>query len=98
VWRSGSGGAGPRTAARAVVGFVVMGKRKKKKWGELSSAQRSAIVVGGALELVVTVVTLRDLARRPSSGVRGPKPLWVMACGVQPVGPLAYWAVGRRTD
>jgi Phospholipase_D-nuclease N-terminal len=74
-----------------------MGKSKKKTWGELSQARKSAIVVGGALELVITVMTLRDLARRPPDGVRGPKPLWVMACAVQPVGPLAYWTLGRRT-
>jgi hypothetical protein len=39
---------------------------------------------------------LRDLAKRPSAGVRGPKALWVAACVVQPFGPLAYFAFGRR--
>ncbi len=44
----------------------------------------------------MTAVALRDLARRPAEGVRGPKALWAVACFVQPVGPVAYLAVGRR--
>jgi hypothetical protein len=70
----------------------------KKTWAELSAAQRAGAVIGGALELALTAVALRDLARRPASSVRGPKALWVVACGVQPLGPLAYWFCGRITD
>jgi hypothetical protein len=44
----------------------------------------------------MTFRVLRDLARRPSANVRGPKALWVAACVVQPIGPLAYFAFGRR--
>ena len=70
----------------------------KKTWAELSYAQRAGAVIGGALELALTAVTLRDLARRPASRVRGPKALWVVVCGVQPFGPLAYWVCGRIPD
>ena len=70
----------------------------KKTWAELSSAQRAGAVIGGALELALTAVTLRDLSQRPATRVRGPKALWVVACGVQPFGPLAYWVCGRIPD
>lgn len=68
----------------------------RKRWSELSAGQRAAIVAGGAVELVLTTVALVDLARRPASQVRGAKVLWAASCFVQPVGPMAYLALGRR--
>ncbi len=69
---------------------------KKKRWSDLSPAARTAIVVGGAAEIVVTSFVLRDLVRRPSRQVRGWKPLWALGCVVQPFGPLLYLWLGRR--
>ena len=74
-----------------------MGNRaKKKSWSDLSPLQQRLVVVGGAVEAVLTTLAARDLARRPADQVRGPKPLWAATFVVQPVGPLAYLAVGRR--
>jgi Phospholipase_D-nuclease N-terminal len=70
--------------------------QNKKRWSDLTRAQQVAICVGGAVELVLTAYALRDLARRPSQQVRGPKAAWVLGFSVQPVGPLAYLTVGRR--
>jgi hypothetical protein len=69
---------------------------EKKSWADLTPTQRSAIIAGGAVELVLTVVAFRDLMRRPSQAVRGPKLLWTAAFVVQPFGPLGYLAFGRR--
>jgi hypothetical protein len=69
---------------------------EKKRWEDLTDGQKAAIVVLGAVEVVLTVVALRDLARRPSAQVRGPKVLWAGGCFVQPVGPVAYLGLGRR--
>jgi hypothetical protein len=71
--------------------------RRQRKWSELSPAARTAIVVGGAVEVVLTAYCLRDLVRRPARSVRGPKPLWVATFVVQPFGPLLYLAAGRRS-
>lgn len=68
----------------------------KKSWSDLSPRRKSLIVVGGAVELALTTAALLDLARRPSAQVRGPKAMWVLGCFIQPVGPLAYLALGRR--
>jgi hypothetical protein len=68
----------------------------KTKWSDLSPLQRRAVVVGGALETVMTFAALRDLAKRPADQVRGPKAAWVLSCVVQPIGPIAYFAVARR--
>ena len=70
--------------------------RNKKQWSDLSSTQQQAIVVAGVIEVVVTTVALVDLVRRPREQVRGPKALWALASFVQPVGPIAYLALGRR--
>ena len=67
-----------------------------KKWDDLSSGQKTAILVAASVELALTATALIDLARRPRAQVRGPKPLWALGCFVQPVGPIAYLVWGRR--
>ena len=68
----------------------------KKKWSEMTPLQQRTVYVGGALEVVLTAAALRDLMRRPAGTIRGSKAAWVLAFFVQPVGPMAYFAVGRR--
>lgn len=67
-----------------------------KSWSELSPPTRKAIVISGVLETVMTLLALRDLKDRPKGDLRGPKWLWVLLLFVQPVGPIAYFAYGRR--
>jgi Phospholipase_D-nuclease N-terminal len=77
------------------VGKVARVKRTRS-WEELSTWERRAIVVAASIELALTTVALVDLARRPTGLVRGPKLRWAVVCFVQPVGPIAYLAFGRR--
>jgi hypothetical protein len=67
-----------------------------KKWSELSSAQQRTISAVAVLEIALTIAAWRDMASRPADRVRGPKGLWALGVLVQPVGPPAYFAVGRR--
>lgn len=69
----------------------------KKRWSDYSPAARKAIVIGGVIEVLLTAFVLRDLSKRPANQVRGPKPAWCLASFVQPIGPIAYLLVGRRT-
>ena len=71
--------------------------RQKKKWSDLTPTQQKAVIAGGVVEVALTAVALRDLARRPASEVRGRKWQWVLAFAVQPFGPIAYLLRGRRT-
>jgi hypothetical protein len=73
------------------------GLRRKKRWSELTPGQKTAIVLGAVAELILTTLALRDLARRPSPQVRGWKPLWLLTFVVQPIGPILYFLVGRRS-
>jgi hypothetical protein len=70
--------------------------KQKRSWQDLTPRQRAVIVVGGAVEIVITTVALVDLARRPKRLVRGRKRWWLTGFAVQPFGPLAYLAFGRR--
>ncbi|WP_235736710.1 PLDc N-terminal domain-containing protein [Nocardioides alcanivorans] len=68
----------------------------KKNWSDLSPTQQKAVVAVAVAEVALTAWVLRDLKRRDSAQVRGPKLLWRAASAVQPFGPLGYLAFGRR--
>ncbi len=70
----------------------------KQRWEELPGWQQAGIIALGAAEVVFTAKAVIDLARRPRAQVRGPKTLWFLAFPVQPFGPVAYLAFGRRKD
>jgi hypothetical protein len=69
---------------------------RKRRWADMSGAERTAVVVLGSIELALTAVAGVDLYRRPPEGIRGPKALWWPIIFVQPVGPIAYLKFGRR--
>jgi hypothetical protein len=68
----------------------------KKRWNDLSQRQRRTVVGTGAVQLMLLVVALVDLWRRPPDRVNGPKPLWLAISFVNFVGPLTYLAFGRK--
>lgn len=70
----------------------------KRKWSDLTSGQKAAIVGLGAAQLALAGAAWIDLARRPAKAVRGPKAVWVLAIAVNFVGPLTYFAVGRLKE
>jgi Phospholipase_D-nuclease N-terminal len=68
----------------------------RKRWHQLSRRQQRAIVAAVAVQELLSAAALLDLRHRPSTQVRGSKKLWVAAAFVNFVGPLAYFAFGRR--
>jgi hypothetical protein len=69
---------------------------RKRRWSELSTGERIALVAAATAEVALTATALLDLAKRPATQVRGPKVMWALGCFVQPVGPVAYLRFGRR--
>ncbi|WP_213813891.1 PLDc N-terminal domain-containing protein [Glaciihabitans sp. dw_435] len=67
----------------------------RKKWSDLTTGQRIALIVAATLELTLAASAWRDLARRPAARVRGPKGLWGAIIAVNFVGPVAYFIAGR---
>jgi hypothetical protein len=73
--------------------------RARRKWSELEPRTRRFLVVASAIEGVLKVAALIDLARRPSKEVRGPKAGGAAAVTfINSLGavPIAYFAWGRR--
>jgi bacteriorhodopsin len=68
----------------------------KKKWSELSGRSRKLITVTGVIEVALLVATLVDIKRRPADQIRGSKRLWTALAFVNIIGPIAYFAFGRR--
>jgi hypothetical protein len=70
----------------------------KKKWSDLTSGQQTAILVAGCVQLSLAATAWADLARRPASEIVGSKGRWAAIIAINVVGPLAYFARGRRVS
>ena len=71
-------------------------KDAAKKWADLSDRQRALILSAAAAELSLKIAALIDIKRRPAERIRGPKALWRAAMVVNLLGPLSYFAIGRK--
>jgi hypothetical protein len=69
---------------------------KQWRWADLTERQRRLLVGAAIAEASLKIAALIDIQRRPKSQIRGPKGLWRAAMAVNLVGPLSYFAVGRR--
>lgn len=63
---------------------------------KLSRSQKRIVGVAMVAQLVIGLLTLRDLSRRSADQVRGPKWLWRILGTANTSGSAAYWLVGRR--
>lgn len=68
---------------------------QKKRWNDMSVVTRWRIAVVGLVQLALQFVALRDLVKRPSDNVRGPKSAWAAATFINFFGPAAYLLFGR---
>lgn len=67
-----------------------------KKWSELSNRQKTAVLVAGSVQVSLLLAALVDIYRRPAEEVRGSKWMWTAVSFVNFVGPISYFAFGRR--
>jgi len=70
----------------------------RKQWSDLTSGQRTAYLVAGCVQLSLAATAWADLARRPASQVQGSKAMWAAIIAINFVGPLAYFARGRKVS
>jgi len=70
--------------------------RGKKRWSDLSPAQRRATIGAGIVQNSLLVAALVDIRRRPQKKVRGDKRLWAAGSFVSWVGPIAWFTYGRK--
>jgi Phospholipase_D-nuclease N-terminal len=66
------------------------------QWSDLSKRTRRLIWITGAAEVGLLAAALTDIKRRPASQIRGPKRMWAALAFLNFVGPISYFAFGRR--
>jgi hypothetical protein len=66
-----------------------------REFRALSPVKQAAIVAITAWNWWLSATAELSIQRTPAEQIRGPKPLWRLACLTNTVGPLAYFRWGR---
>ncbi|QCU78610.1 hypothetical protein E7744_10930 [Citricoccus sp. SGAir0253] len=72
------------------------GRRRPRRWSDLTPRQQAAVLTLGSVQLSLAATAWADLARRPAEQVNGPKGVWAVVIGLNFLGPILYFARGRR--
>jgi hypothetical protein len=67
-----------------------------RRWSELSDRQQKVLLIGASVQLALAATAWANLAIRPALLVNGRKDVWAAVIAVNFVGPIAYFARGRR--
>lgn len=70
--------------------------RPNRRWSDLSPRARAGIILAATAQLILLGAAWTDLRRRSAAEVNGPRWLWALLSLVNFVGPLSYFAFGRR--
>ncbi|SDE05210.1 hypothetical protein [Rhodococcus tukisamuensis] len=62
----------------------------------LDPRYRVPVIVVGVVQVALTAAALLDLRHRGPDEIRGSRKAWAAASFVNFVGPIAYFALGRR--
>ena len=68
----------------------------RKTWADLTQGQQGAVMVAGSIQLALAAAAYADLVMRDPQGVNGSKAKWAGIIAINFIGPLAYFAKGRR--
>ena len=68
----------------------------KTRWVDLSNSQKVGIVVLGTVQVGLLAAALWDLVHRSPDEVRGDRRIWAGLVFINTIGPLAYFAIGRK--
>jgi hypothetical protein len=69
---------------------------QRKTWSDLDDRQKMAVLVAGSVQISLLLTALLDIYRRPAQEIRGSKRMWAAVSLVNFVGPISYFAFGRR--
>ena len=69
---------------------------KNRRWADLSDSQKLGVIILGTVQVGLLAAALWDLAHRKPDEVRGGRKLWAALVFINWIGPLAYFALGRR--
>lgn len=69
---------------------------KHLDWDDLTGTQQAGVGLLTVVQVGLLAAAQIDLTRRTDEQVNGPKALWRAITLINIVGPLTYFAVGRR--
>lgn len=69
---------------------------QSKRWSDLTTGQQTAIQIAAAVQISLLFAALWDMWHRPVEEINGDRRLWTLVSFVNFVGPLAYFALGRK--
>lgn len=70
--------------------------RRSRRWDELSVSGMVLVMLLTAVQLSLAVSAWTDLVERPAAQVNGSKRRWAAIIAVNFIGPMLYFARGRR--
>ena len=53
-------------------------------------------IAQGLGNLALTIWAVRDIRRRDTAEIKGNRKVWLIAAFASPIGPIAYFLLGRR--
>lgn len=68
----------------------------KQNWADLSSGQKSLVVVLAIFQAGLLLAALWDLVHRTADEVRGDRRIWAGLVFINWIGPLAYFTIGSK--
>ena len=68
----------------------------RKSWHDLTTAQKIGTAIMGVIQLSLLLAALYDIRKRPAEQINGSKKMWTGIAFINYVGPLAYFAFGRK--
>ena len=71
--------------------------RRSRRWDESSTVVKVLIMVLTAVQVSLAVSAWTDLAQRPAEHVNGTKRRWAAIIAINFIGPMLYFARGRRS-
>jgi hypothetical protein len=69
---------------------------KRKRWEDLSPGQQAAIMIVGSIQILLLILALWDIRKRPAEALTGSKAMWALISFINILGPLAYFLFGRK--
>jgi len=62
----------------------------------MNNGQRAGVVLAGIIQIALLVAALRDIRKRDAEELRGSKMMWGAISFINFIGPITYFALGRK--
>lgn len=68
----------------------------RKRWNDLTDKQKTVVLTLISVQVSLAGTAWADLASRPAAKVQGSKGKWAAIIAINFIGPILYFARGRR--